>query len=194
MLPTDRRAGRLPLKRAVRYLRERSVTYRRLLAVAIIGIIALGALLAIQAGDRPDPIILGTGQAGVNEAIADSQPLAADEADAEDEPIPLESVPGTPVPGGAASYYGSAFEGRPTASGERFNPEGYTAAHRSLPLGSRVRVTNLRNGRDVIVRINDRGPFHGNRVIDLSQAAARELGFLRQGTARVQIELLTTRS
>ena len=194
MLPTDRRAGRLPLKKAVRHFRKRIVLYRRLLGVAFIGIIALGAVLAIRAGDRPDPITLGTGEAGVFETMADAQPLTAEEAEREEEPIPLESIPGTPVPGGAASFYGTEFEGRPTATGERFNPEGFTAAHRTLPFGSRVRVTNLNNGREVIVRINDRGPFHGNRVIDLSRAAARELGFIQRGTARVEIELLPTRS
>ena len=89
-----------------------------------------------------------------------------------------------------ASYYGTELEGRPTASGELYRPEDLTAAHPSLPFGSLVRVTNKRNGRSVIVRINDRGPFVGRRVIDLSTAAAREIGMVRTGTAHVQMELM----
>jgi len=190
MLPTDRRAGRVPLKKAFRLFRERITLYQRLLAIAIVGIIVLGAVLASQAGDRPDPVTIGTGKAGVNGVTAAAAPPPPQDLELEDEPLPPESTPGTPEPGGAASYYGSELEGQPTASGERFNPEGLTAAHRSLPLGTRVRVTNLSNNREVIVRINDRGPFHGNRVIDLSRAAARELGFLQRGTANVKLEKL----
>jgi rare lipoprotein A len=90
---------------------------------------------------------------------------------------------------GVASWYGREFAGRKTANGERFNPSEYTAAHRTLPFGSRVRVTNAA-GQSVVVRINDRGPFHGGRVIDLSQAAAAELGLVRAGSGRVQLALL----
>jgi peptidoglycan lytic transglycosylase len=89
---------------------------------------------------------------------------------------------------GWASYYGSAHQGRRTASGERFDERRLTAAHRSLPFGTMVRVTNLDNGRSVTVTITDRGPFKKHRVIDVSSRAARELGFLRAGTARVRIE------
>jgi len=91
---------------------------------------------------------------------------------------------------GTASWYGPGFHGRPTASGERFDQNALTAAHRSLPFGTRVRVTNQANGESVIVRINDRGPFHGNRVIDLSREAAAEIGLLRAGIGRVTIEVL----
>ncbi|WP_271078207.1 septal ring lytic transglycosylase RlpA family protein [Aurantiacibacter sp. MUD61] len=91
---------------------------------------------------------------------------------------------------GVASYYGRRFHGRPTASGERFDMNAYTAAHRTLPFGSRVRVTNPRNGQSVIVRINDRGPFVGGRTIDLSRAAASEIGMISRGHARVELELL----
>jgi rare lipoprotein A len=86
---------------------------------------------------------------------------------------------------GAASWYGPGFHGRKTASGERFNANAMTAAHRSLPFGTRVRVVNQRTGRSVVVRINDRGPFHGGRVIDLAQAPARALGI--SGTAVVAL-------
>ena len=91
---------------------------------------------------------------------------------------------------GVASFYGTRFAGRPTASGETFNPSEFTAAHKTLPFGSRVRVTNPRNGNSVIVRINDRGPYVRGRVIDVSRAAAEELGMVRAGHATVQLELL----
>lgn len=89
-----------------------------------------------------------------------------------------------------ASYYGAGFAGRPTASGETFNPERLTAAHRTLPFGSIVKVTNARTGKSVDVKINDRGPFHGNRAIDLSTAAARKIGMLDAGTAKVMLEVV----
>ena len=93
---------------------------------------------------------------------------------------------------GKASWYGPGFHGRKTANGERFDMNTLTAAHRTLPISSYVRVTNLANGKSVVVRINDRGPYHGNRVMDLSKAAAQELGFIRTGTAQVKIEQITT--
>ncbi|MDF5740288.1 MULTISPECIES: septal ring lytic transglycosylase RlpA family protein [unclassified Nostoc] len=91
---------------------------------------------------------------------------------------------------GMASYYGYDGSGNSTASGQRFNPEGMTAAHRSLPFGTQVRVTNTCNGRSVVVRINDRGPFVRGRVIDLSAGAARILGMIGSGVALVHIEVL----
>jgi rare lipoprotein A len=91
---------------------------------------------------------------------------------------------------GMASYYGGAHDGRRTASGERFDMREMTAAHRSLPFGTQVRVTNLRNGRAVVVRINDRGPWKKGRVIDVSYAAGRKLGLIGPGTARVRLDVL----
>ncbi|MFL0604181.1 septal ring lytic transglycosylase RlpA family protein [Cylindrospermopsis raciborskii] len=91
---------------------------------------------------------------------------------------------------GMASWYGYDWAGRKTANGERFNPEAMTAAHRSLPMGTKVRVTNTHNGRSVVVRINDRGPYIGGRVIDLSVGAARILGMVSSGVAAVRIEVL----
>ena len=91
---------------------------------------------------------------------------------------------------GHASWYGEEFARRPTASGERYDPFKLTGAHRTLPLGSRVRVTNLLNGRSVMVTINDRGPYIPRREIDLSYGAARVLGMVRRGVARVRIELV----
>ena len=89
---------------------------------------------------------------------------------------------------GKASWYGPGFHGKKTSSGERFDMNTLSAAHRTLPIPSYARVTNLSNGKSVIVRINDRGPFHGNRVMDLSKAAAKELGFIHTGTANVKVE------
>jgi rare lipoprotein A len=96
----------------------------------------------------------------------------------------------TEIDGGMASYYGDELAGNRTASGERFDPGQLTGAHRSLPFGSMVRVTNVSNGDSVVVRINDRGPFSRGRVIDISHAAAREIGMHRSGTARVKLALL----
>jgi rare lipoprotein A len=91
---------------------------------------------------------------------------------------------------GIASFYGYDGSGNQTASGERFNPEGMTAAHRSLPLGTQVRVTNTRNGRSVVLRINDRGPYIKGRIIDVSAGAARLLGMIGSGVAPVHIQVL----
>ena len=95
---------------------------------------------------------------------------------------------------GRASWYGKFFQGKETASGEDYNMDAMTCAHRSLPLGSLVKVTNLRNHKSVILRVNDRGPVPRSRIIDLSYAAARNLGFARKGTAPVRVELLSTTS
>jgi len=88
---------------------------------------------------------------------------------------------------GMASWYGNEFQGKKTANGERYDMYAMTAAHNTLPLSSYVEVTNLKNKRSVIVRINDRGPFHGNRVMDLSYAAAKELGIHKSGTGSIKI-------
>jgi len=89
-----------------------------------------------------------------------------------------------------ASWYGKGFQGRPMASGGTFNPHHLTAAHRTINLGSKVKVTELRSGRSVVVQITDRGPFLPGRGIDLSYAAARQLGIVHRGVARVRLELL----
>ena len=91
---------------------------------------------------------------------------------------------------GLASWYGPGFSGRLTANGEIFDPSSMTAAHRTLPFDSRVRVTNLNNGLSVVVRINDRGPFVAGRVIDLSRASAVSLGMMGSGLAPVKLEVL----
>ena len=89
---------------------------------------------------------------------------------------------------GLASWYGRQFHGRKTASGETFDMNGLTAAHRSLPLNCYVKVTNKTNGKSVVVKVNDRGPFHGNRVLDLSYGAAKQLGITNKGVGNVSIE------
>ncbi|MFJ2283348.1 septal ring lytic transglycosylase RlpA family protein [Pseudomonas sp. NPDC087803] len=91
---------------------------------------------------------------------------------------------------GVASYYGAKHHGKRTASGEAFNLNSLTAAHRQLPFGTRVKVTNLKNDKSCIVRINDRGPHTRGRLIDVSRAAAERLGMLGSGTARVRLQAL----
>lgn len=90
---------------------------------------------------------------------------------------------------GSASYYSNEFAGRRTASGERFNPSAMTAAHRTAAFGTRIRVTHIGNGKNVVVRINDRGPFVKGRIIDLSYAAAKKIGLHHSGTAKVRLAL-----
>ncbi len=91
---------------------------------------------------------------------------------------------------GIASYYADAFHGNTTANGETFDMYKFTAAHRTLPLGTKVRVKNLDNGRTIILRINDRGPYVNGRLIDVSYAAAKQLGIVENGTATVRVEVL----
>ena len=114
---------------------------------------------------------------------------SAQEVEIADNPIAA-IVQETEIGGGMASYYGNELAGNRTANGERFDPTQLTAAHRTLPFGSMVRVTNISTGDSVVVRINDRGPFAHGRVIDISHAAAREIGMHRSGTARVALALI----
>ncbi len=95
---------------------------------------------------------------------------------------------------GLASWYGRKFHGRPTSSGERYDMYAMTAAHTILPIPSYARVTNLSNGRSIVVRVNDRGPFHPERIIDLSYAAAYKLGFASAGSVQVEVEAILPRS
>jgi rare lipoprotein A (peptidoglycan hydrolase) len=97
------------------------------------------------------------------------------------------NLPGRTV---TASWYGAEFGGRMTASGTRFDPRGMTAAHRTLPFGTKIRVTNPRTGASVLVTVTDRGPYRGRRELDLSKAAAREVGILMRGVAPVVVEVL----
>lgn len=173
------------IARRILRVRQDARRYRRLslgLGGALFLAMAVLATLALRA-DTPAPVNLGTGVAGVEEP---EKPVV----------IPRDRQPTPPPPPerdlgeGSASYYHDALEGRRTASGEPYRRSELTAAHRSLPFGSRVRVSNPANGRSVVVRINDRGPFAHNRVIDLSRSAASRLGMLSQGHGRVRLELL----
>lgn len=148
------------------------------------GLFAAVAVLATLPLSGPvlaeDMAIADTAQAMVE--IPAQIPLAAD-------PV-AEALRFDPIGSGVASYYGNELAGNRTASGERFNPHALTAAHRTLPFGSKVRVTYAKTGESVVVTINDRGPFHGGRVIDLSEAAADEIGLKRAGSGRVELALL----
>ena len=115
---------------------------------------------------------------------APSPPAPAQPADKKSTPVEAK-LPQT----GEASWYGAKHQGKQTASGTTFDQARLTAAHPSLPFGSRIKVTNLSNGKSVEVEINDRGPSAENRIIDLSQAAARALGMIESGTATVRLEL-----
>jgi rare lipoprotein A len=136
---------------------------------------------------------LATSTAG--RAVTPLQPQIAIDIPAlapEEEPALLvEEDTAKHVGDGEASFYGKELAGNRTASGERFNPSALTAAHRTLPLGSKLRVINQANGKSVIVRVNDRGPFVKNRLIDVSYAAARQINMVRAGKARVRLELLS---
>jgi len=99
----------------------------------------------------------------------------------------LATAPANASETGQASWYKMGFK---TASGERFKPDGLTAAHRTLPFGTRVRIKNLRNGKSVVVRINDRGPFIKRRIIDVSKGAAQKIGLIQQGVTRVSIQVV----
>lgn len=156
----------------------------------------IAAALALMGGS-----VSSAGQAGEALASEDTASLGDSFADLLDQPAAGTLEPGAvdittlePAPEalgtGIASWYGPRFAGRRTASGERFDPSQFTAAHRTLPFGSMVRVTHLSSGKSVVVRINDRGPFAKGRVIDLSQAAASEIGMVHAGKGEVSLELL----
>jgi rare lipoprotein A len=104
-------------------------------------------------------------------------------------PAPAAAPAGNHVMEGVAAWYGHKFAGRRTASGKRFNPNALTAAHPTLPFGTRVNVINTRNNRGVVVTINDRGPTSPKRMLDVSVAAARKLGFVRAGLTDVKLEI-----
>lgn len=147
----------------------------------------------------PTAALLGFGgmalpKAAVPVAIAATAlPATADAAGIEAADAAHDAVP--PLAGDIeiveASYYGAEFAGRPTASGQIFDPALMTAAHRTLPLGSMVEVTDAHSGRSVTVLINDRGPFHDDRAIDLSEAAAERIGMIASGTGEVMLRLLS---
>lgn len=181
----------VPRRRALR-LKAAVGKYRKLAAASTTLVVVLSLVLfGFVATDGPETVPLGVGKAGVMDTSASADTLDSEAATpVENQADALNNEVGSELPEGDASYYGDEFSGRPTASGERFNPGELTAAHRTLPFGTRLRVTNVSNGRSVVVRVNDRGPFSGNRVLDLSHSAARQIGMLQRGTARVRMQVL----
>ncbi len=152
----------------------------RRLGVHVVVALALAGFFTSTAGQADTPTQL--------ESISEPAPAPVQ---AQDEPA-SEAAEGQAkhVGDGLASYYGAELAGNRTASGERFNPMLLTAAHRSLPLVSELRVTNKANGKSVVVRVNDRGPVHKSRVIDVSLAAARQISMIGAGKAAVRLELM----
>lgn len=141
--------------------------------------LALGLLSACATGARAEEVRAPSAPAAKRKPSAAARPAG--------EPRQIGDVQR-----GSAAWYGGELHGRPTASGEPFDKDGFTAAHRTLPLGTTVRVTHVKSGRSVVVRINDRGPYgKRRRIIDVSEAAARELGFLAAGISQVTVEVLT---
>jgi rare lipoprotein A len=137
-------------------------------------------------------LIVGLGAAqGPNNSEASSAPIRAVPAQPE---IRHQTGKNQPYQIGTASWYGEYFVGKPTASGEDFDMYDMTAAHPTLPLGSYVRVTNLRNGRAVVVKVNDRGPIVPDRIIDLSYGAAQVLEFEHRGLQRVRLDVVKSRT
>lgn len=157
------------------------------LLVALAALVTLPLAGPIHAADVAVPELAPQQAASALTAPAASTVTTGDVAPA---PAEIDAPEFDPIGSGMASYYGRQFAGNRTASGDLFDPQALTAAHRTLPFGSKVRVTNEATGDSVIVTINDRGPFHGNRVIDLSRAAADEIGLTRAGKGRVELALL----
>lgn len=153
-------------------------------------IIAVMAMLITISGCTPSPRYTRTVPvsvpAGADGPSKTARPYVVDGKTYE----PMESVSAGKVYRGNASYYGDDFHGRPTANGETFDMHGLTAAHKTLPINTWVEVKNLANGRTVIVRVNDRGPFVDGRIIDLSYGAAQELHMVETGVQEVEITVL----
>lgn len=200
--PGERASRRRRIARRILRLRHDLRLYRRLSAsLAAFLLLGLAGLGLARWANGDEAVELGRGVAGV-ERYDPSKPADGDAVIVEP---PEGHVPPAPpkeeravgetlvrelLGEGAASYYHDALEGRSTASGQPYRPDRLTAAHRSLPFGSRVRVTNLANGHSVVVRVNDRGPFARGRVIDLSRAAAAQIGLLARGHGKVRLELV----
>ena len=163
-------------------LRESGV--HKFMAIALVAMTTSGP---VRAASPEEPLL--TADSKIAAAPVTERMIALEETVAVlEDPVIREAY--ETIAQGEASYYGNELAGNRTASGERFNPLGLTAAHRTLPLGTKLRVTNLSNGLSTIVRINDRGPFVGNRIIDVSLGAARQIGMIRSGKARVKLEIL----
>jgi len=159
--------------------RSRCAFFRPALIAMIFCVLLSTSLYGAELPEHPDPVTAGfQWLPDINNANQASSTSALPQASGDD----------FLVAEGKASYYSRHFHGKKTASGEFFNLNHFTAAHRSLAFGTSVRVINLANGKDVVVRINDRGPFRKGRIIDVSPAAAKKIGLLSTGTANVRIE------
>lgn len=154
--------------------------------------LALVALFVVQ-GCTTSRFVAETARAMQEQSAGTADPMRAGSGLLASEPQTESPVAVVSVEIGEASWYGSGAHGRRTASGEIFDRYGMTAAHKTLPMDSFVRVTNLTNGRQVVLRINDRGPWGEGRVIDVSERAAELLGFKRAGLAQVRVEQIETR-
>lgn len=135
-------------------------------------------------------LLAGTVMVCNGNAAQVNKELASEPRPAPEKPRAVETVRDAMT--GLAAYYNSRLHGRRTASGERFDNNAMTTAHPSLPFGTRVRVTNLKNNRAVVLRVNDRGPTQPGRVVDVTRRAARQLGFLKQGMTEVRLEVVSS--
>ena len=191
---------RRPARSRVRSLASRlkarlKASRRRAAVVTSAALLSAGSFATLAPGSEPEAALPRVPMVTVSSPatkvdLPPSTLLPADTVEVPVTPVSEAEAAGTFLAEGRASFYGRELAGNRTASGERFDPSDLTAAHRTLPFGSRVRVTNLRNEKSVIVRVNDRGPFHRSRIIDISRAAADEIGMTRRGTATVRLELL----
>jgi len=164
--------------------KARSFASRSVQGIVVAGLLGFAPLAASSAAAPDAPAVAPATSTAVIELVP-VQPTT----DVTASPAPSDPEE-TSLGRGSASYYAAKFDGRRTASGERFDNDEMTAAHRTLPFGSLVRVTNPANGRRVVVRINDRGPFTRGRLIDVSRAAAVELGMVGRGHADVELALI----
>jgi rare lipoprotein A len=156
-------------------MRRKGMT--RMVALSLIGLMSAAPAQAVDLAGNPRL-----------QSLADTVAQAVDDAITAPDAAQPQSF--ETIGQGEASYYGAGLAGNRTASGERFDPHALTCAHRSLPLGTMLRVTNLANGRSVMVRVNDRGPFARSRILDVSLAAARDIDMVRSGKAMVRLEVL----
>lgn len=172
----------------IRRLRKSGV--HRIVAIALAAFTSAGPVNAVQLDEPTAPASEAEAEAApIPENFQSKRVVALEAVVAELEDPEVREAYET-IGEGEASYYGHELAGNRTASGERFNPQALTAAHRSLPMGTRLRVTNKANGKSVVVRINDRGPFVRSRIIDVSLGAAREIEMVRSGKAQVKLEIL----
>ena len=153
------------------------MSIRFLTAIGASALLAWASLSQAQPASAPEP-------AAAPVAPAASEAPAASAA-------PAEAAPAPDAMEGKIAYYGHKFAGRKTASGQRFNPNALTMAHKTLPFGTQVRVTNLKNDKSVVVRVNDRGPTTPDRIGDLSLAAARKIGMVRSGVVDARLEVVS---